>query len=130
MLLNFNDWKFIWWIQENECYQEEIRNLQRKLLKLSRDKNFLLDRLQNFEKLSDSSDDDSDGSKVEDEKPKIKRFLKFSFFRGFYKIKNLEESATSLQQLRSRNQLENGLCQVFSSFSEKKPTVNLFQLTR
>jgi hypothetical protein len=27
--------------QENECYQEEIRNLQRKLLKLSRDKKFV-----------------------------------------------------------------------------------------
>uniref|UniRef100_A0A915KZQ3 Uncharacterized protein n=1 Tax=Romanomermis culicivorax TaxID=13658 RepID=A0A915KZQ3_ROMCU len=42
---------------ENECYQEQLRNLQRKLLKLSRDKNFLLDRLQNYEKVSDSSDD-------------------------------------------------------------------------
>ena len=36
-------------LQENEYYQEELRNLQRKLLKLSRDKNFLLDRLTSYE---------------------------------------------------------------------------------
>lgn len=49
--------RFKFLVYENECYQEQLRNLQRKLLKLSRDKNFLLDRLQNFEKVSDSSDD-------------------------------------------------------------------------
>ena len=30
--------RFKYLVYENECYQEEIRNLQRKLLKLSRDK--------------------------------------------------------------------------------------------
>ena len=30
--------RFKFLVYENECYQEEIRNLQRKLLKLSRDK--------------------------------------------------------------------------------------------
>uniref|UniRef100_A0A1I7Z152 INO80 complex subunit E n=1 Tax=Steinernema glaseri TaxID=37863 RepID=A0A1I7Z152_9BILA len=52
-------------VYENECYQEELRNLQRKLLKLSRDKNFLLDRLAPYEKdnMSESSDD-SDASVV------------------------------------------------------------------
>ena len=73
-------------LQENECYQEEIRNLQRKLLKLSRDKkyvcerlqlpycqrcSFLLDRLIQYEKLSDSSDDsDASVSRQEERKPK------------------------------------------------------------
>jgi len=65
--------RFKFLVYENECYQEELRNLQRKLLKLSRDKNFLLDRLIPFEKLSDSSDEsDSSSAKVE-EKPKPKR---------------------------------------------------------
>jgi len=49
--------KFKFLVYENECYQEELRNLQRRLLKLSRDKNFLLDRLMQYEKVSDSSDD-------------------------------------------------------------------------
>uniref|UniRef100_A0A1I8E9P3 INO80 complex subunit E N-terminal domain-containing protein n=1 Tax=Wuchereria bancrofti TaxID=6293 RepID=A0A1I8E9P3_WUCBA len=53
---------------ENECYQEELRNLQRKLLKLSRDKNFLLDRLLLYEKLSDSSDESDSSVKTVEEK--------------------------------------------------------------
>uniref|UniRef100_A0A914WVP9 INO80 complex subunit E n=1 Tax=Plectus sambesii TaxID=2011161 RepID=A0A914WVP9_9BILA len=66
--------RFKFLVYENECYQEELRNLQRKLLKLSRDKNFLLDRLLPHEKLSDSSDDsDICTSKIEEpKKPKRK----------------------------------------------------------
>jgi len=76
--------RFKFLVYENECYQEEIRNLQRKLLKLSRDKklakqlinfnnlpSFLLDRLLPNEKLSDSSDDsDASIAKVDDKRPK------------------------------------------------------------
>ncbi|WKY00945.1 hypothetical protein Q1695_015169 [Nippostrongylus brasiliensis] len=66
--------RFKYLVYENECYQEELRNLQRKLLKLSRDKNFLLDRLGQFEKFDESSDEDSDASnKTSDEKPKPKK---------------------------------------------------------
>ncbi|ETN74971.1 hypothetical protein NECAME_03886 [Necator americanus] len=69
--------RFKYLVYENECYQEELRNLQRKLLKLSRDKNFLLDRLGQFEKFSDSSDEDSDAShKTCDEKPKPKKRIR------------------------------------------------------
>ncbi|CAJ0598323.1 unnamed protein product [Cylicocyclus nassatus] len=69
--------RFKYLVYENECYQEELRNLQRKLLKLSRDKNFLLDRLGQFEKFSDSSDEDSDAShKTCDEKPKTKKRIR------------------------------------------------------
>uniref|UniRef100_A0A0N5AJY7 HALZ domain-containing protein n=1 Tax=Syphacia muris TaxID=451379 RepID=A0A0N5AJY7_9BILA len=53
-------------VYENESYQEELRNLQLKLLGLSRDKNFLLDRLQQYEKLSSSSED---SEKTVDESP-------------------------------------------------------------
>uniref|UniRef100_A0AC35UD60 INO80 complex subunit E n=1 Tax=Rhabditophanes sp. KR3021 TaxID=114890 RepID=A0AC35UD60_9BILA len=64
---------FKYLVYENECYQEELRNLQRKLLKLSRDKNFLLDRLLQYEKLSDSSDDsDSSVKTIEDKSTKAK----------------------------------------------------------
>lgn len=69
--------RFKYLVYENECYQEELRNLQRKLLKLSRDKNFLLDRLGQFEKFSETSDEDSDASnKTCDEKPKPKKRIR------------------------------------------------------
>ncbi|KAL1244017.1 INO80 complex subunit [Trichinella spiralis] len=54
---------------ENEGYHEELRNLQRRLLKLTRDKNFIMERLLYFERPSDSSDD----SDVTVEKPKKRK---------------------------------------------------------
>ncbi|OZC08686.1 hypothetical protein X798_04234 [Onchocerca flexuosa] len=65
--------RFRFLVYENECYQEELRNLQRKLLKLSRDKNFLLDRLLLYEKLSDSSDESDSSVKTVEEKAPPKK---------------------------------------------------------
>lgn len=46
-------------IYEQECFQEELRRAQRKLLKVSRDKSFLLDRILQYENVDeDSSDSD------------------------------------------------------------------------
>lgn len=44
-------------VYEQECFLEELRKAQRKLLKVSRDKSFLLDRLLQYEKVEDSSGD-------------------------------------------------------------------------
>ncbi|KAM3821326.1 INO80 complex subunit E isoform 2-T2 [Vipera latastei] len=44
-------------IYEQECFQEELRKAQRKLLKVSRDKSFLLDRLLQYENVDDDSSD-------------------------------------------------------------------------
>ncbi|XP_014773784.1 INO80 complex subunit E [Octopus bimaculoides] len=44
-------------VYEQECFLEELRRAQRKLLKVSRDKNFLLDRLLSYENINDSSGD-------------------------------------------------------------------------
>ena len=44
-------------IYENECFQEELKKAQRKLLKVSRDKSFLLDRLLKYENVESSSSD-------------------------------------------------------------------------
>nr|XP_043890626.1 INO80 complex subunit E isoform X1 [Solea senegalensis] len=57
-------------VYEQECFQEELRRAQRKLLKVSRDKSFLLDRLLQYERIDeDSSDSDatvsSENSEVE-----------------------------------------------------------------
>ncbi|XP_037532164.1 INO80 complex subunit E isoform X1 [Nematolebias whitei] len=57
-------------VYEQECFQEELRRAQRKLLKVSRDKSFLLDRLLQYERIDeDSSDSDatvsSENSEIE-----------------------------------------------------------------
>ncbi|XP_039625828.1 INO80 complex subunit E isoform X1 [Polypterus senegalus] len=44
-------------VYEQECFQEELRRAQRKLLKVSRDKSFLLDRLLQYENVDDDSSD-------------------------------------------------------------------------
>ncbi|XP_029442761.1 INO80 complex subunit E-like [Rhinatrema bivittatum] len=44
-------------IYEQECFQEELRKAQRKLLKVSRDKSFLLDRLLQYEAVDEGSSD-------------------------------------------------------------------------
>ncbi|CAH1800600.1 unnamed protein product, partial [Owenia fusiformis] len=52
---------------EQECFMEELRKAQRKLLKVSRDKSFLLDRLLQYEAVEDStSDSDATGSSDSD----------------------------------------------------------------
>ncbi|KAL5016684.1 hypothetical protein ScPMuIL_006273 [Solemya velum] len=44
-------------VYEQECFLEELRKAQRKLLKISRDRSFLLDRLLQYEKVDESSGD-------------------------------------------------------------------------
>lgn len=44
-------------VYEQECFLDELRKAQRKLLKVARDRSFLLDRLLQQEKLEDSSDE-------------------------------------------------------------------------
>lgn len=55
-------------VYEQECFMEELKKAQRKLLKVSRDRSFLLDRLLQYEKPEQSTSDseatassDSDG---------------------------------------------------------------------
>ncbi|ROL48176.1 INO80 complex subunit E [Anabarilius grahami] len=57
-------------VYEQECFQEELRRAQRKLLKVSRDKSFLLDRLLQYERVDEessvSSDSDGEGARERD----------------------------------------------------------------
>lgn len=53
-------------VYENECFQEALRSTQRKLLKVNRDKSFLLDRLLQYEKV-DASFSESDETESSDE---------------------------------------------------------------
>ncbi|KAJ8671343.1 hypothetical protein QAD02_002602, partial [Eretmocerus hayati] len=57
------DFKFL--IYENECFQEILRSTQRKLLKASRDRSFLLDRILNHGRINTAfsdSDDETESS--------------------------------------------------------------------
>uniref|UniRef100_A0A1B6CH19 INO80 complex subunit E N-terminal domain-containing protein n=1 Tax=Clastoptera arizonana TaxID=38151 RepID=A0A1B6CH19_9HEMI len=53
-------------IYENECFQEALRSTQRRLLKASRDKSFLLDRLLTFEKVEVTSSEGEDTESSDD----------------------------------------------------------------
>ncbi|XP_034941647.1 INO80 complex subunit E [Chelonus insularis] len=54
-------------IYENECFQEALRSTQRKLLKVNRDKSFLLDRLLQYEKVDASFSESDETESSEDE---------------------------------------------------------------
>lgn len=66
-------------LQENEFFQENLRTSQRRLLKVTRDRSFLLDRLLQYEKTdltsSESEDTESsdDSSKMEPTAPTVGR---------------------------------------------------------
>jgi len=49
---------FVFVFKENEIFQQTLKTTQRKLLKASRDKNILLDRLIQYESVELSSSDD------------------------------------------------------------------------
>lgn len=55
-----------YFLQENECFQEALRSTQRRLLKASRDRSFLLDRLLQYEKV-DVSSSESEETESSDE---------------------------------------------------------------
>ncbi|XP_046361531.1 transforming growth factor beta regulator 1-like isoform X2 [Haliotis cracherodii] len=72
-------------VYEQECFLEELRKAQRKLLKVSRDRSFLLDRLLQYEKVNDSSGDsdatassDSDGDGHKDTPAKKRKLASVS----------------------------------------------------
>ena len=60
-------------LYENESFQETLRSTQRQLLKVNRDKNFLLDRILNFEQVYASlSESNNDTESSDDEASDVK----------------------------------------------------------
>ncbi|KAG7294826.1 hypothetical protein JYU34_022705 [Plutella xylostella] len=53
-------------IYENECFQDALRSSQKRLLKVSRDRSFLLDRLLQYEK-ADSTTSESEDTESSDD---------------------------------------------------------------
>jgi len=54
-------------VYEQECFLDELRKSQRKLLKVTRDRSFLLDRLLQYEHLNDTSSDSESTASSESE---------------------------------------------------------------
>lgn len=55
--------------QENEFFQDALRSSQRRLLKVTRDRSFLLDRLLQYEK-PDKTSSESEDTETSDEESK------------------------------------------------------------
>eukprot|EP00794_Sanderia_malayensis_P014136 gene14136-15613_t len=61
-------------LYEQECFQEELRRLQRKLLRVNRDKSFLLDRLLQYEPPEFSSSDEEETASSAEESQQYKNY--------------------------------------------------------
>lgn len=59
-------------IYENEVFQQALRTAQKRLLQVTRDRSFLLDRLMMHEKLDHSTSESEETESSEDEQPPIK----------------------------------------------------------
>lgn len=58
--------------QENEYFQDALRSSQRRLLKVTRDRSFLLDRLLQYEKPENSDSESQDDTELsEDESNRV-----------------------------------------------------------
>jgi len=58
---------------EQECFNEDLRKSQRKLLRVTRDKSFLLDRLLQYEEAEVSSSDEEDTDSSSDQEGPLQR---------------------------------------------------------
>lgn len=54
------------YFQENECFQDALRCSQKRLLKVSRDRTFLLDRLLQYEKPESTTSESEDTESSDD----------------------------------------------------------------
>lgn len=63
--------------QENECFQDALRSAQKRLLAVTRDRTFLMDRLLLYEKVDNSSSESEDTDSSEDEVVKVEPSKKY-----------------------------------------------------
>lgn len=96
-------------LYEQECFHDELRKYQKKCLRVSRDKSFLLDRLLQYEQPELSSDDQNTSSS-EEEVEQVKK-LKIAKSKGktpkSQNTKNSMNVSSSVTKARCRR-VENG----------------------
>ncbi|XP_002157152.2 uncharacterized protein LOC100212329 [Hydra vulgaris] len=102
-------------LYEQECFHEELQKVQKKCLRASRDKSFLLDRLLQFEKPSFSSSDDenTDSSSNEKEEKVIEK-------KEINKTKKKKKISTQKNiQLNHNTNIQSNSSEKSNKFSEK-----------
>lgn len=62
---------FFFLSKENEFFQDALRSSQRRLLKVTRDRSFLLDRLLQYEKPEGTSSESEDTEESSDDEARI-----------------------------------------------------------
>lgn len=67
--IDFIDTQFV--IQENECFQQALRSAQKRLLAVTRDRSFLLDKLLLYEKVENSSSESEETDSSDEEWIKV-----------------------------------------------------------
>ena len=75
--------------QENECFSVEIRNMEKKLLRILKDRSFLLDLLMQHETVSpefDSTDNDVTDSSEDESKSGVKNAEKKLVMSSKYSV--------------------------------------------
>lgn len=63
--------KFKHLLYENECFQQALRSVQKKLLAVSRDRNFLIDRLLLYEKTENTTSESDETESSDEEAQKV-----------------------------------------------------------
>lgn len=74
-------------LQENECFQESLRNTERKFLSATRDRNFLLERLSAYEPVDTSTSDTEETAESSDDehlRTSAKRYNLGVLYNNFY----------------------------------------------
>lgn len=79
-----NSKKVIWLVkenllQENECFQQALKSAQKRLLSITRDRSFLLDRLLLYEKTDNSSTESDETDSSDDESIKVESAKRYVF---------------------------------------------------
>jgi hypothetical protein len=98
-------------LQENEFFQENLRQNQDKLLKITKDKNFLLDRLLKYEKPPPSTSDEDSSSEDEimkrkiDQKPNMSNVKRRKIVVGIKREANLDEKEAMIEKLQARDSM-------------------------
>lgn len=96
-------------LYEQETFQKDLEKSQHKLLRVSRDKSFLLDRLLLYEQISDDSSSDTDAtlsSECETDLPTKKKNTSTVKIEAEGNTTKLEETPVSTPPIKAESNIE------------------------
>lgn len=110
-------------VYEQECFLDELRKSQRKLLKVTRDRNFLLDRLLQYEHLNDSSSDSESTASSDSETGKDNRKRKPAASHAPALVGSFSAGASGLQLAAGGEPVVSLSCRQGKEPPKKKPKI-------